>query len=75
MTRRRWTAVAAAALVTMATADGQWATGDALPELRLPDVRFPEGLDPASEEAARARTVDLRRFRGKKLVLLEFASW
>ena len=41
---------------------GPWRTGSPLPDLRLPTI---DGT----------RTIDLAELRGKKLLLIEFASW
>ena len=77
---KRWFGVALAMLAAMSSPDAaapqaEWIKGEQVPRLRLPDIRFPEGLEPGSVEAARARTIDLGQFRGKPLLLLEFASW
>ena len=54
--------VALPLLATLPSAQHPWRVGQPLPELRLPDV-------------SGTRTVDLASFRGKRLVLFEFASW
>lgn len=54
-----------AVLLTCSTAAAQntpYRVGDPLPELRLPTL-------------SGQRTIDLAQFRGKRLLLIEFASW
>lgn len=45
-----------------AAAQEPWKVGEPVPELRLPTIDGKE-------------TIDLSQLRGKKLVLIEFASW
>lgn len=56
------TALLASAAALPAGAQGPWRVGVPLPDLRLPTI---DG----------ERTIDLAQLRGKKLVLIEFASW
>ena len=51
-----------AALATPSAAQSAYEVGAPLLELRLPDITD-------------ASTIDLAQFRGRKLVLFEFASW
>ena len=56
-------ALAAALMTTAATAQSTpWKTGQLVPELRLPTI---DG----------SRTIALSELRGKKVLLIEFASW
>jgi hypothetical protein len=54
--------LALALLAAPTSAQTPWKTGQPLPHVHLPDV-------------ADGTEVDLASFRGKKLVLIEFASW
>lgn len=54
--------LAALALAASAAAQTPYEVGRALPALRLPTVED-------------GRTVDLAGYRGKRLLLIEFASW
>lgn len=54
--------LATLALAASAAAQGAYAVGRPLPALRLPTI---EG----------DRTIDLAALRGKRLLLIEFASW
>ena len=56
------TSLAAGVLAVHATAQSPWQVGQPLPHVHLPTI------DGDQE-------VDLSVFRGKKLLLLEFASW
>ncbi len=49
-------------VVSAASAQSPWKKGQPLPPLRLPTVTG-------------EKTIDLAQLRGKKLVLIEFASW
>ncbi|MEX1025780.1 MAG: hypothetical protein WD226_11975 [Planctomycetota bacterium] len=68
MQTTRFLSVALATLGTMTAIDAQWRTGDALPALRLPEVR--SVLEPRA-----AAAIDLAQYRSRRLVLIEFASW
>lgn len=55
--------IASALLVSVAAAQNlPYRVGEPLPELRLPTI---DGQ----------QTIDLAQFRGKRLLLIEFASW
>lgn len=57
------TLAASALLALPMTAQGsRWVVGETVPNLRLPTIDGGE-------------TIDLRDFRGVKLLLVEFASW
>ncbi len=62
--KRLFCAIAASAVLTLpALAQGsRWKVGEPVPDLRLPTIDGSE-------------TIDLRDFRGVKLLLVEFASW
>ena len=56
-------AVTSGLLVASAAAQTPWKVGERLPHVHLPAIHGGHGA------------VDLASFRGKKLLLLEFASW
>ena len=54
--------LAACSLSVLSAQSMRWKVGLELPSLRLPTITG-------------SRTIDLADFRGKKLLLIEFASW
>lgn len=62
MNKILYAGVAAVALAATAAAQTPYHVGQPLPDLRLPTV---DGQ----------QTIDLKDYRGKRLLLIEFAAW